>query len=115
MCTLCCWSSQELVGLDEYISRMKPGREDDSVSQGRCLSCLDISHVRHVAGQRHILYITGRTKRDAARSPYIEAISLRALPGHCRQRLQTAISLCFAASPGFEAGWLRGAVHDGSG
>ena len=24
-------------------------------------------------GQRHILYITGRTKRDAARSPYIEA------------------------------------------
>ena len=25
------------------------------------------------SGQRHILYITGRTKRDAARSPYIEA------------------------------------------
>lgn len=25
-------------------------------------------------GQRHILYITGRTKRDAARSPYIEGL-----------------------------------------
>ena len=42
-------SGEDLVGLDEYISRMKPG-------------------------QRHILYITGRTKRDAARSPYIEGL-----------------------------------------
>merc|ERR1719471_1687342 len=25
-------------------------------------------------GQRHILYITGRTRRDAARSPYIEGL-----------------------------------------
>lgn len=42
-------SGEDMVGLDEYISRMKPG-------------------------QRHILYITGRTKRDAARSPYIEGL-----------------------------------------
>eukprot|EP00913_Durusdinium_trenchii_P001818 g1685.t1 len=42
-------SGEELVGLDEYVGRMKPG-------------------------QRHILYITGRTKRDAARSPYIEGL-----------------------------------------
>eukprot|EP00931_Biecheleriopsis_adriatica_P043901 TRINITY_DN25087_c0_g1_i1.p1 TRINITY_DN25087_c0_g1~~TRINITY_DN25087_c0_g1_i1.p1 ORF type:complete len:995 (+),score=301.30 TRINITY_DN25087_c0_g1_i1:71-3055(+) len=42
-------SGEDLVGLDEYISRMKPG-------------------------QRHILYITGRTRRDAARSPYIEGL-----------------------------------------
>ncbi|CAJ1405334.1 unnamed protein product [Effrenium voratum] len=42
-------SGEDLVGLDEYIERMKPG-------------------------QRHILYITGRTKRDAARSPYIEGL-----------------------------------------
>mmetsp|Transcript_78461 Transcript_78461/g.162994 ORF Transcript_78461/g.162994 Transcript_78461/m.162994 type:complete len:960 (-) Transcript_78461:28-2907(-) len=42
-------SGDDLVSLDEYISRMKPG-------------------------QRHILYITGRTKRDAARSPYIEGL-----------------------------------------
>jgi len=42
-------SGEELVGLDEYIERAKPG-------------------------QRHILYITGRTRRDAARSPYIEGL-----------------------------------------
>eukprot|EP00439_Symbiodinium_sp_Y106_P026164 s4122_g3.t1 len=42
-------SGEEMVGFDEYIARMKPG-------------------------QRHILYITGRTKRDAARSPYIEGL-----------------------------------------
>merc|ERR1712190_336829 len=42
-------SGDELVSLDEYVDRCKPG-------------------------QRHILYITGRTKRDAARSPYIEGL-----------------------------------------
>lgn len=42
-------SGDDMVGFDDYISRMKPG-------------------------QRHILYITGRTKRDAARSPYIEGL-----------------------------------------
>jgi len=42
-------SGDNLVSLEEYIGRMKPG-------------------------QRHILYITGRTKRDAARSPYIEGL-----------------------------------------
>mmetsp|Transcript_126198 Transcript_126198/g.403895 ORF Transcript_126198/g.403895 Transcript_126198/m.403895 type:complete len:958 (+) Transcript_126198:65-2938(+) len=42
-------SGDNLTSLDEYISRMKPG-------------------------QRHILYITGRSKRDAAKSPYIEGL-----------------------------------------
>lgn len=42
-------SGEDISSLDEYISRMKPG-------------------------QRHILYITGRTLRDAARSPYTEGL-----------------------------------------
>mmetsp|Transcript_74825 Transcript_74825/g.188397 ORF Transcript_74825/g.188397 Transcript_74825/m.188397 type:complete len:964 (+) Transcript_74825:104-2995(+) len=42
-------SGDNLVSLEEYVGRMKPG-------------------------QRHILYITGRSKRDAARSPYIEGL-----------------------------------------
>jgi len=42
-------SGDAMVSFDEYIGRMKPG-------------------------QRHILYITGRNKRDAARSPYIEGL-----------------------------------------
>ena len=31
-------------------------------------------------GQRHILYITGRTLRDAARSPYIEGLRKEGCP-----------------------------------
>lgn len=42
-------SGDSIVSLDDYIGRMKPG-------------------------QRHILYITGRSKRDAAKSPYIEGL-----------------------------------------
>jgi molecular chaperone HtpG len=42
-------SGEGIVSLDEYIERMKPG-------------------------QSHILYITGRTLRDAAKSPYIESL-----------------------------------------
>ncbi|CAE8583134.1 unnamed protein product [Polarella glacialis] len=42
-------SGEDLVSLDDYISRMKPG-------------------------QRYILYITGRTKRDASRSPHAEGL-----------------------------------------
>mmetsp|Transcript_74691 Transcript_74691/g.198449 ORF Transcript_74691/g.198449 Transcript_74691/m.198449 type:complete len:952 (-) Transcript_74691:41-2896(-) len=42
-------SGDGVVSLDEYINRMK-------------------------GGQRHILYITGRTRRDAAKSPYIEGL-----------------------------------------
>jgi len=42
-------SGENLVSLDQYIDRMKPG-------------------------QRHILHITGRSRRDAARSPYIEGL-----------------------------------------
>ena len=37
------------------------------------LACPNCTEFRMWSGQRHILYITGRTKRDAARSPYIEA------------------------------------------
>jgi molecular chaperone HtpG len=43
-------SGDSLVSLDEYIGRMKPG-------------------------QKYILYITGRSRRDAARSPYIESLT----------------------------------------
>merc|ERR1719183_2593818 len=42
-------SGEGIISLDEYVQRMKPG-------------------------QNYILYITGRTKRDAARSPYIESL-----------------------------------------
>jgi len=42
-------SGDDVVSLDEYIERMKPG-------------------------QPYILYISGRTKRDAARSPFIEGL-----------------------------------------
>mmetsp|Transcript_70871 Transcript_70871/g.196891 ORF Transcript_70871/g.196891 Transcript_70871/m.196891 type:complete len:959 (-) Transcript_70871:39-2915(-) len=42
-------SGQDLVSLEEYVARMKPG-------------------------QRHILYIFGRSLRDAAKSPYIEGL-----------------------------------------
>jgi len=42
-------SGEDIVSLDEYIGRMK-------------------------AGQKHILYISGRTRRDAAKSPYIEGL-----------------------------------------
>eukprot|EP00927_Polykrikos_kofoidii_P042049 TRINITY_DN3591_c0_g1_i1.p1 TRINITY_DN3591_c0_g1~~TRINITY_DN3591_c0_g1_i1.p1 ORF type:complete len:969 (-),score=202.03 TRINITY_DN3591_c0_g1_i1:373-3279(-) len=42
-------SGDDLVSLAEYVERMKPG-------------------------QQHILYITGRNRRDAARSPYIESL-----------------------------------------
>jgi len=42
-------SGEALVSLDEYVQRMKPG-------------------------QNYILYITGRSLRDASRSPYIEAL-----------------------------------------
>lgn len=42
-------SGEGIVSLEEYCARMKPG-------------------------QKHILYITGRTRRDAARSPYIEGL-----------------------------------------
>lgn len=42
-------SGDDLVSLDEYIGRMK-------------------------SGQQYILYITGRNRRDAARSPFIEGV-----------------------------------------
>merc|ERR1711988_779360 len=42
-------SGEAIVSLDEYVDRMKPG-------------------------QNYILYITGRTRRDASRSPYIEGL-----------------------------------------
>lgn len=42
-------SGEGIVSLDEYVERMKPG-------------------------QNHILYITGRNRRDASRSPYIETL-----------------------------------------
>jgi len=42
-------SGEGIVSLDEYVSRMKPG-------------------------QNHILFISGRNRRDAARSPYIEGL-----------------------------------------
>eukprot|EP00928_Gymnodinium_smaydae_P054249 TRINITY_DN3805_c0_g1_i5.p1 TRINITY_DN3805_c0_g1~~TRINITY_DN3805_c0_g1_i5.p1 ORF type:complete len:740 (-),score=149.65 TRINITY_DN3805_c0_g1_i5:214-2433(-) len=42
-------SGDDLVSLDEYVERMKPG-------------------------QQFILYITGRNRRDASRSPYIEGL-----------------------------------------
>lgn len=42
-------SGNDVTSLDEYIGRMKPG-------------------------QTHILYITGTTRRDAAKSPYIESL-----------------------------------------
>lgn len=42
-------SGEEMVSLEEYCQRMKPG-------------------------QKQILFISGRTKRDAARSPYIEGL-----------------------------------------
>merc|ERR1712136_400867 len=42
-------SGEDMVSFDDYITRMKPG-------------------------QQHILYITGRSRRDASRSPYIETL-----------------------------------------
>jgi len=42
-------SGDQIVSFEEYIARMKPG-------------------------QNHILYINGRTKRDASKSPYIEGL-----------------------------------------
>merc|ERR1719486_657566 len=42
-------SGEGIISLDEYVARMKPG-------------------------QNYILYITGRSRRDASRSPYIEGL-----------------------------------------